>query len=1194
VNTSLRLLSISVIALLLTCLITPVAHAQKDVAGLDWLEGFTLVELDSDDVTSMYQARSLIESRGGQVAILSPPSILMGWVPFEERANLIGRAHIRDIYFTDVSENDVVMRDEQTRHMVRYFNRVVKGEYNETWLRRQQTAPPMNEMILKADVKDRGPLEEQAYIESLERNGFDTGNLRDIGVLLEKSTYATAGNSDRMMGTVATTLIFVESDGSGVDPDTYTWTDTHVQDYIAGVNTGMAWWSAQARNYNDCWVAFFVRYFVPTDSRCRQWREMVLHPSGDVSSMVSDIMDNFGYTLGNNWTQVDAFNTAQRSTYGTDWAYTGFVAYNPSPAPNQLTDGAAAFAYRFGPYTFLLYRSYGWPVEQVFAHESGHIFGACDEYDGGCSSTSCTSLCANGVVNGNCEVCATSVPCMMKANTFSLCSFTDDHIGWQISPCAPTPLVPPTADAVSPASGVQGGQYTLTITGSDFLYGAFAVMGAGIDVNSNELVSSDTLLVSITIANDAVTGSRPVTVKNRDLQQNSVAGGFQVLESTRHYVSTGGSAVFPYVSPASAATTIADAFAAAADGDSILVESATFVVGSLNLIKPVTLSGGWTGGFTGRDVVSSKSTLNLSGNILVGTSSGQVVIEGFIVENGAGSASLLPVSGDYGGGVKVENSAVIVKSCEIRNNEATDGAGFGAGGGLSASGSDVTIENTYIHDNTATFGGGVFLYDCTVTMTGNLIENNSVAASTALPIGAGVVVDHCNTASLTNNTFQSNTGSQDGGGLWIKDSPVVSVSGGLFSYNDATFYGGGLYASKSGVGIEGVLFHHNHCNALGGGVALADTCDAVVTENSFRWNTAMVGGGIYFSSGNVSVDYNLFVGNSTSNSGGGVFGGSISGGEVVGNTLDRNSGGAVYLSNMTVDVYNNIVSNTTGHGIAGSGTLPVFTYNNVWNSSGDDYSGCSPSAGSISMDPLFVDTAMVDYHLGVHSPAIDAGLPGAGGEDPDGSRGDMGRYGSHIFAMDQPAYTRNLTADISSGDVVLTWESNAEPDLGSYAVYCDSVAGFTPLVTNFVRYVTVPDTTVYLGTPGDTLYYRVNAIDVDGYAGGYSNTAVASPLTAAGEITTYANRLYQNVPNPFNPTTSIRYELRERSTVDLKIYDVGGRLVRTLVYGSYPAGVYQTDWDGGNANGERVSSGIYFYKLSTPGYSYTRKMVLLK
>jgi len=91
----------------------------------------------------------------------------------------------------------------------------------------------------------------------------------------------------------------------------------------------------------------------------------------------------------------------------------------------------------------------------------------------------------------------------------------------------------------------------------------------------------------------------------------------------------------------------------------------------------------------------------------------------------------------------------------------------------------------------------------------------------------------------------------------------------------------------------------------------------------------------------------------------------------------------------------------------------------------------------------------------------------------------------------------------------------------------------------------------------------------------------------------------QNYPNPFNPETWIPYQLNQASEVSLSVYSDNGKLVRQIDLGLKPAGNYQRTeraiyWDGRNANGESVSSGVYFYRLQAGNFSQTRKMVILK
>ena len=92
------------------------------------------------------------------------------------------------------------------------------------------------------------------------------------------------------------------------------------------------------------------------------------------------------------------------------------------------------------------------------------------------------------------------------------------------------------------------------------------------------------------------------------------------------------------------------------------------------------------------------------------------------------------------------------------------------------------------------------------------------------------------------------------------------------------------------------------------------------------------------------------------------------------------------------------------------------------------------------------------------------------------------------------------------------------------------------------------------------------------------------------------NELRQNYPNPFNPNTMIKYQIRETGPVSLRIYNVAGQLVRTLVdEESVRAGeLRHAEWRGLNDAGQPVSSGVFFYKLVATNYTQTRKMVLLK
>jgi len=88
--------------------------------------------------------------------------------------------------------------------------------------------------------------------------------------------------------------------------------------------------------------------------------------------------------------------------------------------------------------------------------------------------------------------------------------------------------------------------------------------------------------------------------------------------------------------------------------------------------------------------------------------------------------------------------------------------------------------------------------------------------------------------------------------------------------------------------------------------------------------------------------------------------------------------------------------------------------------------------------------------------------------------------------------------------------------------------------------------------------------------------------------------LAQNHPNPFNPQTSIKYNITREGHVELAVYDLTGRLVKTLVSGTSAVGEFTATWDGTNLSGARVPSGTYLYRLSAGVDTQTRKMSLVK
>ncbi|MEL6822763.1 MAG: FlgD immunoglobulin-like domain containing protein, partial [Calditrichota bacterium] len=88
--------------------------------------------------------------------------------------------------------------------------------------------------------------------------------------------------------------------------------------------------------------------------------------------------------------------------------------------------------------------------------------------------------------------------------------------------------------------------------------------------------------------------------------------------------------------------------------------------------------------------------------------------------------------------------------------------------------------------------------------------------------------------------------------------------------------------------------------------------------------------------------------------------------------------------------------------------------------------------------------------------------------------------------------------------------------------------------------------------------------------------------------------LRQNYPNPFNPTTRISFSLPAAEEVSIRVYDINGKLIRTLLSGQMNAGTHELYWNGRTDANESVSSGVYFYIMETESFTQSRKMILTR
>jgi len=137
--------------------------------------------------------------------------------------------------------------------------------------------------------------------------------------------------------------------------------------------------------------------------------------------------------------------------------------------------------------------------------------------------------------------------------------------------------------------------------------------------------------------------------------------------------------------------------------------------------------------------------------------------------------------------------------------------------------------------------------------------------------------------------------------------------------------------------------------------------------------------------------------------------------------------------------------------------------------------------------------------------------------------------------------------------------------------------------------------TLVLVTSATITTDRALVIDGAPHDGTFSLSAGAHKVSIGdGAKLPVAVALHQNNPNPFNPITSIDFDLPEKGNVTLEVYNMLGQKVHTLVSGELEAGYHTVRWNGTDDSGRELVSGVYFYKLDTGNESFTRKMVLLK
>jgi hypothetical protein len=174
---------------------------------------------------------------------------------------------------------------------------------------------------------------------------------------------------------------------------------------------------------------------------------------------------------------------------------------------------------------------------------------------------------------------------------------------------------------------------------------------------------------------------------------------------------------------------------------------------------------------------------------------------------------------------------------------------------------------------------------------------------------------------------------------------------------------------------------------------------------------------------------------------------------------------------------------------------------------------------------------------------------------------------------------------------LLDWTAPFDPDVYDYRVYRDTEDDFEPSPANLLHVTAATDWFDTVAN-GWQYHYLVSAVDASG-----NESAPVEPsfTTDVDDRIPTKSALHQNVPNPFNPSTTISYDVAAPGgRVQLHVFDVRGKEIRTLVDAQQGPGPRSAHWDGRDDRGQHVASGLYFYRLQIGDATFTRKMTIVQ
>jgi len=588
-----------------------------------------------------------------------------------------------------------------------------------------------------------------------------------------------------------------------------------------------------------------------------------------------------------------------------------------------------------------------------------------------------------------------------------------------------------------------------------------------------------------------------------------------------------------------------------------------------------------------------------------------------------------------------DKSNPYIKDVKIISNISNDN-----GGGIYIRmNSNPTFENVEISGNTAYFkGGGIYCENSSPTFINVIIKGNETIDENGW--GGGIYCENSNLI-LFNVTINENSSTLRGGGIVCNNNSDCSMNYVFINNNITSEYGGGLYCSSSKPTLNNVTIQNNASNGSegkGGGVCLLSS-DLIVDSALFRFNSAITdGGGIYCESSYPFLN-NCTISENSANNGAGIYCKfsephfeSID----INNNIASNNGGGIYLYAFRPDFLNiNILGNSAdkGGGIYCLYAHPILNNakicenNAEWgggtycdNSSPKFYNGiisensATAAGGGIfciyNSCPLISFVTIFNNYANENGGGISCNISSnLTIVNSTISLNSANQNGGGLYCLSSSPFLINTIFWNDSQHEIYFYQDE-KPDSITIA-YSNIQGGESGIVKNSIGTINWLEGNndcdpIFIDSEQDNFYLQENSPCIDaGTAFFIFNNDTIINLNPSEYIGTAPEigileipyilginknlllpnqiLLYQNYPNPFNSNTRISYKLTKTSFVKLSIFDINGRLIKTLFSERQDAGNYSINWNSNN-----LSSGVYFYRIDAGEFNSVKKCLLIK